>query len=152
MSSEREALENDRAALFALVSLYDNGTLRDALDCYRDGAGAIEPEAVRAWLADMLARTNNTIDALDGAGPPAVPVAVVVLEMDGGIVHGGSSTAPVEVIIRDYDAEGADAWVDCDDDGFGDRFVAVFPEVDVNPAYIDRTKAEIERAENRGKP
>ena len=84
MTPNREHLENSRAALAVLLRLAEYGRAAceendrypnrekpnndsELARQYVDGAGAVEPDAVVAWVKGELARLDNTLDALDGA-------------------------------------------------------------------------------------
>lgn len=67
-----EDLENDLAALEcvrqAVAQCLEDGDL--AKHVFSWGAAAFEPEAVLAWLEEKIQETENTIESLEGAGPP----------------------------------------------------------------------------------
>jgi hypothetical protein len=93
------------------------------------------------------------------AGMPAVPPAIaepkpvrMILSMEGGIVQGGWSAAPVDVTIFDDDTEGADAErvVDVPQDN-GSTAEAYIGGVDleVNPDFVARVVPTVNEAVRR---
>lgn len=119
--STLEDLQNDEACLGVALWLAEMGDMlergefdgtpeeyavlkRWVLPAYENGAGAFESSALVAWLKERVEETQNTIDALDGSGMPALPTATVLVTIEGGVVQDVSADTPgVRVILQEYD-------------------------------------------------
>jgi hypothetical protein len=91
--TEREALENDLAALDALGRLagwaaesetgrHGEGELQAVRRVLDDGAGGVEASALVAWVRARIVETENSLSALEGGMPEPLVDAVGALVLE----------------------------------------------------------------------